>query len=82
MIARQNLQVFSDTIEKADGDLEYSALNLYPDEIKGVDVPAALQKYAPEPKKGAPAKKGDAPASAAKEEKAEAGKVAAKEEPA
>lgn len=52
MLARQNLQVFSDTIEKADGDLEYAVLKLYPDDIKGVDAQAVLQKYIqPDPKK-------------------------------
>ncbi len=85
MISRQNLQVFSDTIEKANGDLEYSALNLYPDKIKGVDIPAALQKWASEPKKVAQTKKVEVTAvtvAAKGENKAEASKAAVMDAPA
>jgi len=60
LVARQNLQVFSDTIDKAEGDLEYAVLKLYPEEVKGVDVQAAMKKYA-EPKKPEAANKAAAP---------------------
>mmetsp|Transcript_38925 Transcript_38925/g.69706 ORF Transcript_38925/g.69706 Transcript_38925/m.69706 type:complete len:558 (-) Transcript_38925:145-1818(-) len=53
LLARQNLQVFSDTMDKAAGDLEYAALKLYPDAVSA--GAKAREKYAvEEPPSGKP----------------------------